>query len=675
MWKNLLANLLVGIIMVQSSVPTAVSRLDLKQNYSPVSEDDPVKTSSAAMKVSIRAVGKPTITFKTQNGRRIEQNPPENRPVPHLVLKRNGFLTPGYERTLHITVSDLDIPASGAFVVLSIETQHGDPDLGGGEGNRIMVWQDAIELAEIGESPFLKFAVLLDEYTFFQGRTIPTPTDYFRTRVVVIDLEGKQLAEAITDFAFLMENQWQVPFPELAEETPGAAPNRLAIYFCDMFPFVVNPISPDGRLQRGDVERYIQVELIPEMVEAVRTQTNLWGYPWYAEWANHRDGEDPKILSVALTNGDTWYHGPAPSRGHAEISIRVDGSMMEYETLTDGIMSTFHHELFHNLQRNISLHFGGHADIDGAEDTWETVSEGTAVLASSVGQPVVQFERSLGWRSYINRAKGFIGDEGATGGDLNQSYEKITYHSAIYWRFLYEQCGGMRIGNEDPAAGMKVIRAVLETLYKAEVADVRRDPNIVEELPRLMDRVFEQVDSCPFVNYADSLEHFAHAIYKLKLENGRCFKPDIPRECGFYDPNGLYPLPPVQIVNLTSAPQPISAEIASSYGIDFVEVLVGSDMNGRSLNIEFKNTPDAHTRFSVQVLEIQLLDDDPQQPAYMVQYGQSAVLTEKTSSGSLVYRIDGTDLDNVDCIGLIVTRLDGNERSEAGEYELTFQVH
>jgi hypothetical protein len=471
-----------------------------------------------------------------------------------------------------------------------------------------------------------------------------------------------------------MENQWQVPLPDLAEDTPGAAPRHLAIYFCDMFPFVMNPITPDGRLPRAEVEPYIMVNLIPEMVEAIRTQTNVWGYPWYAEWANHRDGEDPKILSVALTNGNTWYHGPAPSRGHAEISIRVDGSMMEYETLTDGIMSTFHHELFHNLQRNISLHFGGHADIDGADDTWEAISEGTAVLASSVGPPVLQFERSLGWRSYINRAKGFIGDEGATGGGLNQSYEKISYHSAIYWRFLYEQCGGMRLGEEDPAVGMKVIRTVLETLYKAEVTDVRGDPNLVEELPRLMDRVFEQVDSCPFANYANSLDQFARAIYKLKLEDGRCFRPGIPKECGFYDPNKLYPAPPARTVNLASVSKSVSGEIASSYGIDFIDVLVGSDMSGKSLTIEVANTPGADTKFSVHVLKIQILNDDPQQPAYMVQLGKPVILTERTSSGSLVHRMDGTGLENIDCIGLIITRLDGNEKSEAGEYELKFQV-
>jgi hypothetical protein len=120
------------------------------------------------------------------------------------------------------------------------------------------------------------------------------------------------------------------------------------------------------------VEHYIQTELIPEMVSAIRTQADTWGFPWYEEWANYRQGEGPKTLSVALTNGDTWFHGLAPSRGHAEISIRVEGAMAEYESLTDGIMSTFQHELFHNQQRNISLHFGGHDDMM-VDDAWRPV--------------------------------------------------------------------------------------------------------------------------------------------------------------------------------------------------------------------------------------------------------------------------------------------------------------
>jgi hypothetical protein len=38
------------------------------------------------------------------------------------------------------------------------------------------------------------------------------------------------------------------------------------------------------------------------------------------------------------------------------------------------------------------------------------------------------------------------------------------YDLVAYWRFLYEQCGGMSCQGEDPAAGMQVIRQVLNVL-------------------------------------------------------------------------------------------------------------------------------------------------------------------------------------------------------------------
>jgi hypothetical protein len=61
----------------------------------------------------------------------------------------------------------------------------------------------------------------------------------------------------------------------------------------------------------------------------------------------------------------------APRKGNAGISIRVAGGPNAwYDTLTDGIINTFYHELFHNLQRNINQMNGRNGDEDGAEDAW-----------------------------------------------------------------------------------------------------------------------------------------------------------------------------------------------------------------------------------------------------------------------------------------------------------------
>jgi len=618
------------------------------------------------IRLSPREASQPTILFWTQNGETVNGQTPEKRMLQHLVLKRNGALTPGYERTLVLPLSGLSIPPSAAKVIVTVETQHGDPDLGGGEGNRIIVWQQAIGLPS-GEQPdrsSLELAIRFEEYTNFQGVQIPTPTDYFRTHLRAVDLAGNMVYDSVTDYAFLMENQWEWPLPHLDEATRGAAPQRLVLYFCDMFPFELERGSQDGHLLRAQVGPYIQTELGPEMVRAIRTQTNGWGFPWYKEWTNYRTEEDAKTLSVALAAGDTWYHGrsPYPNHGYAGISIRVDGGFQEYDTLTDGIMSTFHHELFHNLQRNMSLHFAGHGDIDGIEDAWEAISEGTAVLASSVAQPDIQFGRTKGWRSYLTRARIFLGGDGTSAGDLNRSYAEIGIHAAIYWRFLYEQCGGMKNGTEDPAAGMQVIRALLETLYRAEIVHKASSRDIVANLAGLMDSAIGQTSSCPFTSYTESLNSFALAIYKLNLEEGRCTQPGLPRGCGFYDPNGLYPVPVIQNAELALGSGPIPGENPSSYGIDFIKARLTSEMNGHSLRVEFAQEAGSSARYSVQVLEIGLEGE----------LSQLIMLTENPGGGTSGYEIEVAELGRLDCLVLIITRLDGNETTVAGGYEVTF---
>ena len=64
------------------------------------------------------------------------------RRIPYLVLSRNGIPTPNSERTLHISLDNLQIPSSGLYASLEIETEHGDPDLGRDSQARIRVWDE-----------------------------------------------------------------------------------------------------------------------------------------------------------------------------------------------------------------------------------------------------------------------------------------------------------------------------------------------------------------------------------------------------------------------------------------------------------------------------------------------------------------------------------------------------
>ena len=229
--------------------------------------------------------------------------------------------------------------------------------------------------------------------------------------------------------------------PHVREEVEGAAPDELVLYACDMFPFRRRIADPENWLAREDVRDYLAVELVPAMVEAYGIESDVWGFTWYEAWTSYRPGQDAERLSVALSDGETWFHGRAPTKGHGGISMTsMDNA--QYDSLIDAHMSLFYHELFHNLQRNINLRVGGDGEVSGADGAWRFFSEGTAVLASSVGLPDVELARTTVPRSYRAFASLF---------PLDESYEEMDpYRAALYWRFLYEQCGGVTTGRGEP---------------------------------------------------------------------------------------------------------------------------------------------------------------------------------------------------------------------------------
>lgn len=113
-------------------------------------------------------------------------------------------------------------------------------------------------------------------------------------------------------------------------------------------------------MTRAEVRGYIEDKLGPQMADAVITQTNQWGFPWSEERTSYRGGEDSKRLSVALTMPGEWFHGQAPGAANSGISILPSNKDYDsYSTLSQGIMGVFHHELFHNIQRNINQKMGG----------------------------------------------------------------------------------------------------------------------------------------------------------------------------------------------------------------------------------------------------------------------------------------------------------------------------
>jgi hypothetical protein len=620
--------------------------------------------------VTVRAASQATIRFRTQNGERVGGVPPEMWDLPHLVHQRNGALTDPRERTLLVEVTGIDVPQAGVTVTLSVETQHGDPDTHTDTLPRIQVWRESqwitntTGLTQTGVTVVLKR--VFDETLLTAAGTIATPTDYFRYDLTLIDAQHPAASPRHTlsrDYAFLMENQWVAPLPEVREASAGAAPDELVVYYCDMFPVRRDNDSPATWLPRERVEGYIRAELIPAIIQAYRVQTDVWAFPWYEEWSSYRSGRDAERLSVALTEEETWFHGEAPGQGHAGISLNVSQDKLEYDSLTDGLMSIFHHELFHSHQRNIYQHYGGDGRVGGAKNAWDFFAEGTAVLASAVGQPDVEFSQTQGLRAYTFNARVFVGRAGESQGELNRSYEHMyPYHAVAYWRFLYEQCGGMSEKMEDPAAGMQVIRQALNVLYAGDVVDIGASTDLVENMPAIMTQVLED-SSCPFKTYEDSLQAFARAIYALRLEEGRCTAPGFPRGCGFYDPHDLYAEPPHSTLLYTGEAlshsklsQPYPAGIPSSFGMDFVDVALDPSLDGQSLNLEFHSARGGEAEFVVQVWSLMLPGDGSRpRPA------SAEILTAKNSDGHLFYVIPAINTAECNRLGLAITRIDAKE--------------
>ena len=662
----------------------ASSQLGAKAGSRVTQPSDPPSPS-----VTLRSTSGATIGFHTNNGETVDDAPPQVRELPYLVLTHNGALTNAAERTLIVTVRDLVVPPPGITVTLTLETQHSNPDLGDVEDGRITVWRHREWL---GNPTLLeqRGATIVFEHEFnatvLSGqKRVPTPTDYFRYELEIVQagpFASEHLVTYSQDHAFLMENQWRAPLTAKETTSDGIGPESLLVFYCDMFPFRRDNKDTSTWLSRDQVSIYVETDLVPAMVEAFHTQTLVWGFPWHPEWRSYRTGRNASQLSVALSDGATWFHGKAPGQGNDAISINVSRGRAEYDTLTDGLISTFHHELFHKHQRNIYQYHGGNGALDGHEAAWKFFTEGTAVLASSVGQPDIQFKQTWGVRAYALNARGFIGRNRISQGDLNKSYEQMNaYHAAAYWRFLYERCGGLGTdGKEHPAAGMRIIRKALNVLYAGDVVDPSSSTDLVGMLPRIMDQALGG-SSCPFQTYGGSLQAFARAIYALRLEGGRCTALGIPSECGLYDPHDVYAEPSRNTITYRTheidhraARQSYSGRIPSSYGIDFVEVALDPTTQGQPLTVEFSVPPQGEAEFRVAIWKLKDADTSEASTERPIPITASEPLTRTASDGHLLHKIPAIDTGEANRLGLIITRVDNDEELDAtGTYTIGLQ--
>jgi hypothetical protein len=225
---------------------------------------------------------------------------------------------------------------------------------------------------------------------------------------------------------------------------------------------------------------------------------------------------------------------------------------------------------------------------------------------------------------------------------------------------------------------MDVISRALNTLYTKDIADITVSTDLIREMPTIMDRALEG-SACPFQSYEESLTAFARAIYALRLEGGRCPGPGVPDGCGFYDPESLYSDPPLSTFTYTgttavytAAEQPLPAGIPSSYGMDFVDVVLDPATDGQALTIEFHGAPGGDAEFNVQLWKLRDPGDGatPQPLASQVD-----VLTQVDADGHMFYVIPAIDRAEFNRLGLIITRVDSSESSDPfGEYTIVLHA-
>jgi hypothetical protein len=262
---------------------------------------------------------------------------------------------------------------------------------------------------------------------------------------------------------------------------------------------------------------------------------------------------------------------------------------------------------------------------------------------------------------------------------ITNECETDAYSAAVYWRFLYEQCGGLRDGDgmregvEDPAAGMSVIRRALTALYSGKIVDIDASTDLVGATPKILDEALSG-SSCPFQTYEESLVAFSRAVYGLRVVGGRCVEPGLPAGCGLYDPHDVYPNPPVRTIAFTGAAREVRNEMMGGFGIHFIDVFLGPATDGQALTLALYVPPALDAELNVQILRLADPVGKSSSPHALVRRVADEGPAEVGPDGRLVYVIPQIRTAASNRLGLIITRLDAQGTSEpVGEYALLLQ--
>jgi hypothetical protein len=313
------------------------------------------------------------------------------------------------------------------------------------------------------------------------------------------------------------------------------------------------------------------------------------------------------------------------------------------------------HEFFHLAQWNVRLSAGQ------TSSRWtNAIVEGQAIAAASVQYPELELSRE-----HLSSTKSQYSGcaERILEGQLKRSYvdleaeETHRYDTALYWRFLYEQYGGMG-----------VFRAALEEMARHPAEES------AASLHEIMDAALGRLEG-PFESYEQSLAAYARANLALRLENGRCTGEGA-AACGhrYHDPQRMYTIPSWEaMLDYRGSALAYEGSIPASYGTDLLEVSLDEGLEGTPLSIAFHSEGG---RYSVEVWPLRMDATGPRNPM-RGQTGVRAVTPRPEAlsgdcSAECTYTLSRHDLARCDRLALIVVRLDADEETDpTGAYTLT----
>jgi hypothetical protein len=320
-------------------------------------------------------------------------------------------------------------------------------------------------------------------------------------------------------------------------------------------------------------------------------------------------------------------------------------TLQGYDSLANGYRVIFAHEFFHTVQWNVLLNAGC------PTRQWTNVFlEAQAKVASSVQYPELELSKAhliAGSSEYGNAAQRFLALRlEASYADLEAEQSEL-YDAALYWRFLYDQFGDMRI-----------IRVALEEMACRPVAD------IPASLSEVMDAALARLDG-PIETFEESMVAFARANYALRLEDGRRTTAN-PSTHGqrYYDPHSMYPAPsPEAELHYSGPALTYDGSVPASYGSDLIEIALAPGMQGQPMTVAFRSEG---ARFSVQAWKLR--DGGKQNARALTPHPETMTGDCSIACRYAIPRLNAAQYDR---LALIVVRLDAHEKADSrGAYRL-----